>query len=337
MKNCLPKREQVILDWHAIGLQALAPERLRHRKNRNIPYSERRIRRAAHRVEGPADLPVRPPLYCRPGRAGIRNQVVHVTRNPLEVGASLEKRNRITTLFANLIWMRHVLDAEAASRGRPRVFVSYEALLKDWRSTINKVKVGIALDLSIDPEKAASINSLLNPERRHHAASRSTLQEDQSVAQWLKDAYAVMIALEANENAPEAIEQLDRVPDRIQYCGAPCRRGDPRGDDDAGKIVSSPGSKARFSGEIIEKDHELREKDHELREKEYELREKEYELRAKDHELRKRDRVIAEHQAQVEEHTQIVDSHRAELAQTHDLRNPSRPRAAGPQRYSRTY
>jgi hypothetical protein len=295
------------LDWRAISLQTLAPERLRH--------FETEVSRILEEEFGAAPLIVlKDPRICRfvplyivvLDALGYEIKFIHMNRNPLEVGASLEKRNRITTQFANLIWMRHVLDAEAASRGRPRVFVSYEALLEDWRSTINKVKFGIALDLSIDPEKAASIDSFLNPKRRHHAVSRSALQEDQSVAQWLKDAYTAMIALEANENAPNAIEQLDRV--RVEFNDAALHVGEAIRAEmttRANRVVT--GLEARFSAEIIAKDHELREKD--------------YELRIKHHELREKDRVIAAHQARVEELNQVLDSHRAELALTSDLKN----------------
>ncbi len=57
-------------------------------------------------------------------------------RNPLAVIASLAKRNGMSEGFAALLWLRHVLDAEAATRGRPRVVVSYEALLAEWREKL---------------------------------------------------------------------------------------------------------------------------------------------------------------------------------------------------------
>lgn len=37
---------------------------------------------------------------------------------------------------SDLLWLRHTLDAEAATRGRPRLIVPWEDLRTDWRSTL---------------------------------------------------------------------------------------------------------------------------------------------------------------------------------------------------------
>jgi len=60
-------------------------------------------------------------------------------RNPLEVLESLKRRaeawpDHLSDADAALLWLVHVLEAEKASRGRPRAFSSYEELLEDWRA-----------------------------------------------------------------------------------------------------------------------------------------------------------------------------------------------------------
>ena len=49
-----------------------------------------------------------------------------ITRNPLEVAASLHKRNGTEPVLAYLIWLRYVLDAEFDTRGASRCFISYD-------------------------------------------------------------------------------------------------------------------------------------------------------------------------------------------------------------------
>ena len=248
-------------DWRAIDVENLTPERVRH--------YETEISRIVEEEFGAAPLIVlKEPRICRfvPLYAvalvalGYETKFIHVNRNPLEVGASLEKRDRIAPPFADLIWLRHVLDAEAASRRRPRVFVSYETLLADWRSTIRKVVAGIGLDLPIDAGKAALIDSFLNPEQRHHSASRTSLQNDERVAKWLKDAYAASLALEADANDPNAMSTLDRV--RMEFNDAALHFGEAvraemtaRADRILGEKDRFLGEKERiFAGELREKD-----------------------------------------------------------------------------------
>ena len=72
------------------------------------------------------------PLFFEALReSGIDVAPIVPFRNPLEVMASLELRSSVwpqthTRADAALLWLRHVLDAEAATRGMRRAIVSYE-------------------------------------------------------------------------------------------------------------------------------------------------------------------------------------------------------------------
>ena len=103
------------------------------------------------------------PLYDDVLRAaGIAPLFVLPVRNPLAVISSLAARNGMTEGFAALLWLRHVLDAEAASRTRPRAIMSYERLLADWRGTMNQVgaRLGLRWPVGFD-EAAPDIEALL--------------------------------------------------------------------------------------------------------------------------------------------------------------------------------
>jgi glycosyltransferase involved in cell wall biosynthesis len=53
-------------------------------------------------------------------------------RNPLEVAASLKRRNLFSLSKSFLMYLRSALETELASRGRRRLFVCYDQLLNDW-------------------------------------------------------------------------------------------------------------------------------------------------------------------------------------------------------------
>lgn len=52
-------------------------------------------------------------------------------RNPLEVAASLQKRDGRDLLGSNLIWLTHTLAALKASADKPRIYLDYRSLMSD--------------------------------------------------------------------------------------------------------------------------------------------------------------------------------------------------------------
>ena len=66
----------------------------------------------------------------------IAPAIVLAARNPLEVAASLRARHGFTTTKSLLLWLRHTLESEQHSRGRPRSFVMYDELLRNWQGVV---------------------------------------------------------------------------------------------------------------------------------------------------------------------------------------------------------
>lgn len=65
-------------------------------------------------------------------RAGYVPKYLHTHRHPLEVAQSLHHLGGYECAYGQMLWLRYVLEAEAATRGRSRFFTSYTALLTDW-------------------------------------------------------------------------------------------------------------------------------------------------------------------------------------------------------------
>ncbi|WP_157775115.1 hypothetical protein [Hartmannibacter diazotrophicus] len=110
------------------------------------------------------------PLWIEAARrAGWTPNVVLMVRNPLEFAASLKARDRFNTTRTLMIGLRYLLDAEYGSREVPRAFVTYDSLLGEWRSTLQRL--GERLDLvwpHLTDKTAVEIDEFLSDGLRHH-------------------------------------------------------------------------------------------------------------------------------------------------------------------------
>jgi hypothetical protein len=102
-------------------------------------------------------------------RAGIDPKFAIPLRNPLEVAASLQKRNGFDVEVGQLLWLRHVLDAEYFSRGRRRFFCSFEQVLSAWPQVLETASSSFGIQWPrLSTASAIEIDQFLNPSLRHH-------------------------------------------------------------------------------------------------------------------------------------------------------------------------
>ena len=93
-------------------------------------------------------------------------------RDPLEVAFSLRRRDGIPVSKSIALWLRHVLEAELHSRQMPRCFISYENLLKDWRSEMTRASEMTGVTWPADPEiSARSIEKFLAADLYHERSA----------------------------------------------------------------------------------------------------------------------------------------------------------------------
>jgi hypothetical protein len=106
----------------------------------------------------------------------IEPVVVVSVRNPLEVAASLRQRDRFPLAKSLLMYLRHALEPELASRGRRRIFVRYDHLLVDWRSFARKLEKVLGPRLFTPlPDSADAIDRFLTLDLYHNRATHETL------------------------------------------------------------------------------------------------------------------------------------------------------------------
>lgn len=75
-------------------------------------------------------------------------RILMIVRDPAEVAASLEARSGMSSGHAHLLWLRYLVEMEWWSRSYPRVLVSYDEYLRDWRGTMTRASA--VLDLRLD-------------------------------------------------------------------------------------------------------------------------------------------------------------------------------------------
>jgi hypothetical protein len=134
------------------------------------------------------------PLWLEALRAAdCQVHVVHTHRNPQDVAASLARRDGFEPAFGLLLWLRHVLEAESATRGLPRVFTSYRHLMEDWQRETDKLDD--ALDLgrsSRKPSLSKAVDAFLSTKLQHFNDPITQTLNDPALPQNIRDTFLIM-------------------------------------------------------------------------------------------------------------------------------------------------
>jgi hypothetical protein len=145
-------------------------------------------------------------------RFGAEPRIVIPVRNPLEVAASHKRRDSFPPAKSYLLWLRHVLDAEQATRHVPRAMVSYGDLLADWRHLIAAVAAKTGLHWPRRSDRAElDIDRFLADPLRHHTADDAELSARGEIADWVKQTYRVLRDMADNGETADHFSRLDRI------------------------------------------------------------------------------------------------------------------------------
>jgi hypothetical protein len=100
---------------------------------------------------------------------GMRPYVVLPVRHPAEVIRSISERNGLDPVTIELLWLRHVVEAEKASRSCRRVWTSYDRLLRSWAPTAQAIAYALEITWPNEPETVRPvIEEFLRPRHRHY-------------------------------------------------------------------------------------------------------------------------------------------------------------------------
>ncbi|WP_294928815.1 hypothetical protein [uncultured Paracoccus sp.] len=229
-------------------------------------------------------------------------------RNPVEVAQSLTTRNGFPQDYGLLLWLRHVLDAEAASRGLARAFTSFDRLTQDWSASARDL--GRALGITwprYSASNAAELRGFVDSGLRHHHRPPQEVLEDDLIAGWVRDSYGILERWAAGDAAQGDRKRLDRI-----------RRAFDEGTQVFGPLVAPEGSGGPGQGDLVrERDEaraELQQTDEALAERTAALARTEAENDTRRHELAEAASALAQRKAELDDLHHETEGLRAALA-----------------------
>jgi hypothetical protein len=131
-------------------------------------------------------------------------------RSPLEVAWSLNCRDGLRPAYGCLLWLRHVLDAEAETRGVARAILDWPQFLGDRRGALAEVGEQLGLVWPRWDERAlAEVDQFVSADLRRHRASEAQLRTHPAVCALARQTYAAMIELVRDPEDRRVLKKLD--------------------------------------------------------------------------------------------------------------------------------
>ena len=154
------------------------------------------------------------PFWIEAIRAiGAEPLIISPIRNPLDVAASLQARDEIDPSTGYLIWLRHVLDAEKASRSLGRAYVRYEILLSEVHATMDML--GDTLDISwprrISVDAQMKIDEFVLPALQHHRTDDAKLLKNPRLSRWIVSSFEILDRWCRGETNEKDLSRLAQV------------------------------------------------------------------------------------------------------------------------------
>ena len=146
--------------------------------------------------------------------AGQEVQPVYVCihRDPGEVAASLMRWAGYEPLYGQVLWLRHVLDAEIATRGRKRIFITYDQLLSDWREVVGRISSQLDLVFPRSIQTAArGVQDFLNRDLKHLSSTNLAIPRIDERSDWLADTSEILSRWSRAGESPSDHATLDHV------------------------------------------------------------------------------------------------------------------------------
>lgn len=99
----------------------------------------------------------------------VQPRMLFVVRSPMAVARSLGRRDGFSEEKAALLWLRHYLEAEEASRGLPRAFMAFDRFVAEPVAELERVESALGFRFPVPPSAAAgTISEFVSPALQHH-------------------------------------------------------------------------------------------------------------------------------------------------------------------------
>ena len=143
---------------------------------------------------------------------GAEPVIVSPIRNPLDVAASLEVRDGIDPSIGLLMWLRNLLDAEAASRDMKRAYLRYERLLSEPHAVVDELSGALGV---VWPKRSINtdmvVDEFLSPTLRHHRTEDAAFLANPRLSHWLRSSFKILDRWACGKAQKRDTSALDRI------------------------------------------------------------------------------------------------------------------------------
>jgi hypothetical protein len=145
----------------------------------------------------------------------IRPVFICMNRNPFEVIASLQKRDRFSREKALVLWLSHTLSAESYSRGRSRIFIDFDQVVADPVRVLQTIEqeTGIAFPISVN-QANEKIGRFVSPDLRHHKVDKTSagaIRYEQGLEGMAYELYSALSEKAAESGGPHSGNLNERI------------------------------------------------------------------------------------------------------------------------------
>jgi len=147
---------------------------------------------------------------------GAQPVYVCIHRDPVEVAASLVHWADYEPLYGQILWLRHVLDAEIVTRGKKRMFVSYEQVLSDWRGLVGRISSDLDLVFPRSIETASrGVQAFLSRDLKHLSSEKLETPRLDDTSDWISATFSVLSRWSVAGEDPADHSMLDHIRDAL--------------------------------------------------------------------------------------------------------------------------
>jgi hypothetical protein len=139
---------------------------------------------------------------------GVEPHFILIARHPWEVAESLARRDGLESSKSYLLWLDHTLQAEMATRVCKRSLVSYEEMLNDPISVLDRLQAELQLPLLPPESVGASLREFLEPSLRHHRFAPKNTDFLPEAPSWALEVYE---AISNGDVSSEFLAKLDEL------------------------------------------------------------------------------------------------------------------------------
>ena len=133
-------------------------------------------------------------------------------RNPIEAGEALHRERAYTEPLSQMIWLRCVLDAEAATRGTRRYHASFERLLQGWETVVQEAQEALSLPWP-KPIEAAEFEAqgLIDGDLHYTKEAQARSLTSNLLPAWTRETYMILNGWAMSEEMPAKDAMLGNI------------------------------------------------------------------------------------------------------------------------------